>query len=218
VAFHDLTMPLGPGTPVFPGDPGIALARWERARPWHVTSLAFGSHCGTHMDAPRHLLPDGPTIDRYPPDRWIGEAVVIPAGAGENAPIPASILAGGGDVALRGRFALLATGWDRHATDPDRHFRHPWLSPELAQRLVDLGATLVGIDAPSVDSTVSGGDAAHRILLGNGVLIVENLRALSALPAWTALGASFSPLLLERGDGAPIRAVAWDLPGPIRRS
>lgn len=218
MAVHDLTMPLGPGTPVFPGDPEIALSRWEPARPWHVSALSFGSHSGTHMDAPRHLLPDGPTIDSYPPDRWIGQAVAIPAPAAADEPIPPSVLDDARLGLLRGRFALIATGWNLLATDPADWFRNPWLSPELAERLVRAGATLVGIDTPSVDSTASGSDAAHCILLGNDVLIVENLCGLGALPPWTPLGAAFSPLRLVGGDGAPVRAVAWDLPGATRRS
>lgn len=218
MAFHDLTMPLDFDTPIFPGDPEVRLSRWEPARPWHVTSLALGSHTGTHMDAPRHLLPTGPTIDSYPPDRWIGEAVVIPAPAGEDEPIPPKVVEDSPSELLRGRFALIATGWSRHSPDPEAYFRHPSLSPAPAARLVELGTTLVGVDAPSVDSSVSGADAAHRILLGNGILIVENLRGLAALPAWTPLGASFSPLRLLSGDGAPVRAVAWDLPEATRRS
>lgn len=211
-------MPLGQGTPVFPGDPEIAASRWEPARPWHVTALAFGSHCGTHMDAPLHLLPDGKAIDAYPPGRWFGEAVVIPAPAGADQAIPSDILSGGREALLGGRFALIATGWDRHATDRDMFFRHPWLSAGLAQRLADLGATLVGIDAPSVDSTVSGSDEAHRILLGRDILIVENLSGLAALPTWTPLGAAFAPIRLAGGDGAPVRAVAWDLERSPQRS
>jgi arylformamidase len=212
MAFHDLTMPLGPATPVFPGDPAPSFSRWEPARPWQVTMYTVGSHVGTHMDAPRHLLPDGQTIDGFGPDRWIGETVVITAaGLPEDAPIPATVLTTDPTALLKGRFALLATGWDALADDP-AYFRHPWLSPELASALLDAGVALVGIDAPNVDSSVSGSNVVHHILLGAGIPIVENLRGLTALPALVPLGACFAPLRIIDGDGSPVRAVAWDLP------
>jgi len=31
---------------------------------------------GTHLDAPRHFIKDGIGVDRIPPDKLIGEAVV----------------------------------------------------------------------------------------------------------------------------------------------
>jgi len=172
VAIHDLTMPLSPATPVFPGDPPVSFSRHESARPWHVTILGFGTHVGTHMDAPRHLLPDGGTIEQYGPERWFGEAVVIPAGGyREDEPFPASVLAAVPEGMLRGRFALLATGWDARRHEAN-YFFNPWPSEDLARAALAAGATLFGIDAANIDSTRSGADAVHRLLLGAPVPVV----------------------------------------------
>lgn len=211
MALYDLTMPLTPATPVFPGDPPVSFTRYEPARPWHVTILGFGSHVGTHMDAPRHLLEGGATIERYGPERWFGEAVVIPApGYGEDEPIPASVLDAVPAGLLRGRFALLATGWDVRRNEPN-YFLNPWPSAELARGLLAAGATLFGIDAANIDSTKTGADAIHHIMLGSETPVVENLVGLTALPPLTPLGACFAPILLEGCDGASVRAIAWDL-------
>ena len=35
------------------------------------------SHTGTHMDPPTHLFPYRTTMDQFPPDQFIGKAVVI---------------------------------------------------------------------------------------------------------------------------------------------
>ncbi len=211
MALYDLTMPLSPSTPVFPGDPAVTFTRYEPARPWHVTILGFGTHVGTHMDAPRHLLPDGATIEAYGPERWFGEAVVIPApGHGEDQPIPVSVLDAVPGELLRGRFALLATGWDvrRHEAN---YFNNPWPSAPLARAMLDRGAVLIGIDAANIDSTASGADEIHHILLGAPVPVVENLVGLTALPTLTPLGACFAPIRLKGADGASVRAIAWDL-------
>ena len=211
MARFDLTIPYGPATPPFPGDSPISFTRVEAARPWHVTITTAGSHIGTHMDAPLHRLPDGRTIDTFGPDRWFGEAVIIPVpSAQEDTPIPASVLDAIPVHLLRGRFALLRTGWDSRIDGP-AYFRNPWPSEELAHALIDAGTTLLGLDAPNVDSSVAGSDVIHRILFGAEMLLVENLCGLDRLPAGMPIGACFAPIPYVGGDGAPVRAIAWDL-------
>ena len=75
--YFDLSHPIQNQMPVYPGDrgPKLATARGVPA-PWRVTSLSFGSHTGTHMDAPAHYFPGGRTIDSYPPERLILPGVV----------------------------------------------------------------------------------------------------------------------------------------------
>lgn len=79
--------------------------------------------------------------------------------------------------------------------------RHPYLAAEAAQGLADAGATLVGTDAFSVDSSVSGAAGVHQTLLGRDILIVENLACLDALTAGTVYHFSFLPLRLGGLDG-----------------
>lgn len=207
--FFDLTQPLAGGSPVFPGDPPVAIESWPDAAPWHVSELRLGSHSGTHMDAPRHLLPGGTTIDAFGPDRWIGNAFVIPvSGVAADTSFGPEVLHALPGGQPPGWFALLATGWDRHWGGPD-HFCHPYPSAELATALLAAGAGLVGIDAASVDSSVAGDGATHRLLLAAGVPVVEHLRGLDRLEPWTLYRAVFAPLALVGVDGAPVRAVAW---------
>lgn len=208
-AIVDLTQPLADGSPVFPGDPPVVLGSWPTAEPWRVSEVRFGTHSGTHMDAPSHLIPGGSTIDTFGPERWVGVAVAVPVPeARADAPFGIEVLAGMPADLADGWFALLATGWDRHWGRPD-HVRHPYPSPELAEALLAAGAGLVGIDTASVDSSVRGGDAAHRLLLGAGVPIVEHLRGLDRLAGWLPHRAVFAPMALAGADGAPVRAIAW---------
>jgi len=60
-----------------------------------------------------------------------------------------------------------------------------------------------------VDSTVQGTDHAHATLLGNDVLIVENLTRLHQLLPGVVYQFSFLPLALSGLDGLPVRAIAW---------
>ena len=45
---------------------GVAIRSARRLEDdgWNATTLELYSHAGTHMDAPRHFLPDGATLDR----------------------------------------------------------------------------------------------------------------------------------------------------------
>ena len=76
--------------------------------------------------------------------------------------------------------------------------------------MAQTGASLIGIDALSVDSTVQETSHAHVALLGADILIVENLTGLHQLKPRTVYQFSFLPLLLAEVDGAPVRAVAWE--------
>ena len=59
--------------------PGVEIAPARRLEEdgWNATTLSLYSHCGTHMDAPRHFLPDGDTLDRQALDVVIGQAMVV---------------------------------------------------------------------------------------------------------------------------------------------
>jgi len=39
--------------------------------------ISMQSHTGTHIDAPRHILRDGRSLDKFPLDQFIGRAMVI---------------------------------------------------------------------------------------------------------------------------------------------
>jgi kynurenine formamidase len=207
---YDLTQPLTADTPRFPGDPAIQIEPVAGIAPWHVSALRLSTHSGTHMDAPRHCIPDGVGIGHFGPDRLIGRGLVLDAsGLADNEAIPAAVIDQLGGQTWPGWFAVVRTGWDRYWRD-ERYFRHPFLSPALANALMESGAGLVAIDALNVDSTVDGSSGAHLVLLGANVLIAENLCRLDVLePARTYVFACL-PLSLGDADGAPARVVAWD--------
>lgn len=206
----DLTQPLDARTPHFPGDPPFRRESIPDQEPWRVSRLSMSAHSGTHLDAPLHRIADGAAIDDIPLSRLTGLGVVVDAtGMTENAPIPASILESLQLPMWPGWIALIRTGWDRYWGD-DRYFRHPYLSPQLAERLVATSCGLVAIDALSVDSTVNDGDAAHIILLGQGVLTAENLRGLDQLQPARPYRVSCLPLRMTGSDGSPVRFIAWE--------
>lgn len=204
----DLTHPLDPDTPVYPGTAPVRLEPLTTV-PEHGFAerlVTMASHSGTHMDAPAHLLPRGLTLDRVPPHRFVGAACVLDlTAAGPAVPLP--VLEAQADRLVGSSMVLLRTGWDRHWGDPAYFRDFPVLSVEGARWLAAHGVSTVGVDAISFDPLDAPDLPVHRVLLGAGVLLVENLTGLDHLPP-----AGFSlcclPLPLADADGAPCRAVA----------
>lgn len=194
MAIIDISLPLGPDTPLYPGDPPARVERLSEAcggDTYALSRLTLGSHAGTHVDAPAHFLPGGATVDALALDACIGPALVLDLRELAG-PIAAAELAG----LPRGAERVLLRGG---APTDGR-----WLSLEAAELLVERAVRLVGIDSLSVAAPESPG-AVHRLLLAAGLVILEGLD-LRAAPAG-AYTLVCLPLKLTGGDGAPARAV-----------
>ena len=208
----DLTRPLGWETPVFPGDPAVTLTRvaTHETYGFEVTQICLGSHSGTHIDAPRHFFADGATLSDYPVERLVGEGVVIDVRMAPSGIVDRKLLAPRLEQSSveRGDFVLLWTGEPDRGSDDTPPCTS--LSPDAAVLLVEKGVTLVGTDGPDLDAE-GGPYPVHRLLLGAGVLLAENLCNLEKLGSGR-VQCIFLPLAVEHTDGAPVRAIAWRLP------
>ncbi len=208
--YFDLSQPIEYGMTLFPGDPeyNITLAPGVPA-PWQVTEIHLGTHTGTHIDSISHLLPAGKTVDQFPLARLILPGITIPlTGLNDNHEISKDQILKWLNNLPDGGAVIIQTGWDQF-WKTDRYMRHPYLSNEAASQIVKAGASLVGIDALNVDSTVTATDHVHHNLLEKDILIVENLANLGDLEPGKVYQFSFLPLRLKGLDGSPIRAVAW---------
>jgi arylformamidase len=202
----DVSMPLFRGMPAFPGDPVFtaepshAIARGDA---YNVSALALGSHAGTHVDPPRHFLPDGATVDAIDLDALSGpcHVVDIPSdrgtiGAGEIARVPASAE----------RILFRTANSERWARQLEFFPDYVALDASAADELVGRGGVrLVGIDSLSIESDSTGRFPVHRALLGAGILILEGLLLNAASPGEHHL--ECLPLRVRDGDGGPARAV-----------
>jgi kynurenine formamidase len=205
----DLSHPLYEAMPVYPGDPIVEVSsvdkvEWTTSKDRHVNlgRMTFGLHSGTHMDAPFHFFNDGATIDQISVSQCAGDACAVRV-QGER--IGRKDLIQSETIIRQTKRVLLNTGWFHRWGDDDYFTAHPVLTTEAAEFLRDTGAILVGIDTPSVDHSPF---EAHLVLLGAGIVIVENLTNLDALPPTPFEFAAF-PLAIKGRDASPVRAVAW---------
>lgn len=201
----DVSVPIRPRMPIWPGNAGVeteltdAIARGDEA---NVTAVRLGAHTGTHVDAPRHFLADGATAEAIDPAVLVGEAVVADltaAGRLDAAAIEGLELPGGVDR------LLLKTSNSELWADAAFHPDHLRLDASGARAVLDLGVALVGIDYLSI-----GDEAAHRLLLGAGVVPLEGLDLRGVAPGRYRL--ICTALRLVGSDGAPARAL---LDGPL---
>jgi kynurenine formamidase len=137
------------------------------------------------------------------------QAVVVDAAANEA--ITVAALEAAGAAPKRGDALLIGTGWDAHWLS-EGYFAHPFLAQEVADWLVERGVALLGVDFMTPDLPVAKRPPdfafpVHRTLLGNDVLIVENLRNLGAV-AGRSIELHALPIPIVAGDGAPARVVA----------
>jgi arylformamidase len=201
----DISVPVVNGGVVYPGNPEIRIephSELSRGASSNLSRLSFGSHTGTHVDAPRHFLEAGSTVDRLPLDALIGPAQVIAfpddVMSVTAAHLQQSELANAQRVLIRTRNSSFIKEREFH---PD----YTYLAPDAAEYLASAGVKLVGVDYLSVEQFHSGHHRTHRTLLGRGIIIVEGLDLSEIAPGEYAF--CCLPLRLEGLDGAPARAV-----------
>ncbi|MBB3297559.1 kynurenine formamidase [Rhizobium sp. BK077] len=174
--------------------------------------IVLGTHTGTHVDAPRHFVPKGETIENTDLDIYYGPARVLDfTHLPDKTEITREMLVEriGRDFPSR---ILFRYDWERRLDSLKYYSDHPYLSEEACEWIVENGIRLVGFDAPMPDDPRNGRGSDrdspnHTILLGAGVAILEYLVNLSQIPTKDFI-LSALPLKIEEGDGAPVRAIA----------
>ncbi|UCH95858.1 MAG: cyclase family protein [Candidatus Aminicenantes bacterium] len=204
----DLSHTISPGMPIYPGDepPVITVCAGIDEDGFVERRITFGSHAGTHIDAPAHILPHSPTLDRIPLDSFMGAGAMVDLTAVKKTGIDVSCLKSYEPLFKNSEFILLYTGWSRF-WGREEYFRdYPLLSIEAALWIDSFGLKGLGVDALSVDEAGSIDLPIHKILLER-MLIIENLTNLEQLPKTGFIFSCF-PLRLENADASPVRAVA----------
>jgi arylformamidase len=206
---YDISVPISNELPTWPDDPSVQLTVWRSLSSGdsaNVSMLNFGAHTGTHVDAPAHFIEGATKIEALPLDVLIGEAQVVE--------VPDDL------YAIDEEFALAHCAADTtriifktrnsafwNESELQFHTDFTYLDLKAAQRLVEHGIKLVGIDYLSIEKFDSPKNETHLALLSHGVVILEGLN-LTDVPAGK-YELICLPLRLRniKGDGAPARVV-----------
>lgn len=198
--YIDLTQLIENNMPIFPGDIPVKLAPLVTYEKDGVANhrLECSLHTGTHIDAPGHFTNNDKKICDFAVTKFIGQAKLIDVRGCQEITIDHVK----NKIGLA-KIVIFFTGFGHLFKAKNYFIDYPVLTDECAEYLVSQKVEMVGLDSPSVDKSPYN---IHKILLGNDVLIIENLVNLELL-----LDKDFEiialPLKID-GHGAPARVIA----------
>jgi arylformamidase len=196
----DITRPIYPGVPVWPGDTPFSyqlVARIAEGDSVNVGKLTSTTHLGTHLDAPWHYVDEGGKLETVPLEVLMGPCRVVDARG--QAALTADFLK---TIQLAER-TLFFTGQPNIWQSFPHTFMH--VLPEAVRYMAAQGVRLYGTDCPSVDPLTSKDLPAHKAFAQAGIYIVEGL-ALEGVAAGD-YELICLPLKLEGAEAAPVRAI-----------
>jgi arylformamidase len=206
---YDISLTLRQRMPVYPGEATPLLeptSQMERGDSYNVSRLTICTHTGTHIDAPRHFLPDGASVDQIPVDVLVGPALVVEMAVDQEitaAELEAAAIPPGTER------LLFKTRNSRLLEDEDFRRDFVYLTLDAAHWLVERGIRLAAIDYLSVERMDAQPNVVHQTLLRVGVVVVEGADLRQVAPGPYLLACL--PLKIEGADGSPVRAVLVEM-------
>lgn len=216
----DISQPVTTRTACFPGDVPFSQAMtctFEDSKVVNLTSVTLSPHVGTHTDAPAHvkgsMADTNQLIGGLPLEPFVGRCAVLdlsPMGIGS---ITAAQVSAGLDALDDAWKAAGSLAWPTRfliktqaQSQPEKFLReYPYLGIDAIDHLYERGATLIGVDTPSVDHIRAKELIAHKQLILRSIYWLENLDLSAAEPGFYFLSAA--PIKLVDTEAAPVRAL-----------
>ena len=221
----DLSWPIHPGIPQWPGDPSVEFETVASFKydGYLLRHFSMGEHSGTHLSAPSGFREGAPGHEGFSPEDLVRPAVVIDITTqaevdpdyaltindildweSRHGPVPQSCV------------VLLRTGWQtRWSNPPDYlggaragHLHFPGFGLVASQMLID-GRNIAGLgtDTAGAEPGADSGFSVSRLALENRLIVLENLTNLDLLPPTGAM-LVVGLLRLEGGSGCPASVTA----------
>lgn len=198
-----------------------------------ASEIKIATHCGTHIDAPMHVLERHEkkgifSVDEWPLEQLYGETVVLDIPKGELEEITADDLEKARPEVREGDIVLVHTGWGRFYVEDRKNStyvtnRRPGFVESAAEWLVKKRVKGLGSDTtviphpkysfqPSPEQVAEGitkrHEPVHKTLLGNNIVLIEQLMNLDKIKGKRVM-AGFFPLNIKGLDACPVRALAF---------
>jgi arylformamidase len=197
---YDISVSLSDEMPVYPGDPPFKITR-ENSLPdveFNVSTMATGNHIGTHIDPPFHFVEGGYTVDKIPLDHLYGSAEVVDLRHVKTMVTAADI------EGVKSDILLLKTRNSAFWASKEFKKDYVYLDESAALWAVEHKIKTIGIDYLSI-SSFEDAATVHKILLSNGITVIEGLDLRGIKPGKYTLACL--PIKIKDGDGAPARAL-----------
>lgn len=195
--------------PVFPGteQPIFEQANTLEKDGFREAKITMYSHTGTHIDSPAHMLSNGPYLDKFEIDHFIGNATILDFSNEKIELIDLDSIKCYEERIKKVEFIIIKTGWSKYWGDTKYYENFPSLSEESAKWLSEFKLKGIGIDAISIDNMKSTTFAVHKIFMPKDIIIIENLTNLDAISNEYFI-LSVLPLKNKNADGSPVRAIS----------
>lgn len=205
----DLTQVIHSDMPVFPGteQPIFEKANTLEKDGFREAKITMYSHTGTHIDAPAHMLSDGPYLDDLEINKFIGKATILDFSDENIDIIEIKDLKRYEEKIENAEFVLIKTGWNKFWGKQSYYEDFPALSEEAAKWISEFNLKGIGIDAISIDKMKSTTFEVHKTLMSKSIIIIENLTNLESINSDYFI-LSILPLKNKNADGSPVRAIA----------
>ena len=221
----DLSHPITPDIPVWPGDPAVEFHEVAQhdSHGYFLRKFSMGEHSGTHVASPSTYYADGAGPDDLQPHSLVIPAVAIDVS--NSASLDPDYTLSASDIAEwerrhgqvpDGSAVLINTGWFRFWNTPERFINAdshctmhtPGFSLEAARFLLEWrDVAALGIDTHGVDPGIDKELSVSRLMLTQSVLVLECLNNLDQLPA-TGTTLIVGRLSLVGGSGSPASILA----------
>jgi len=194
----DLTYDISEGMTTFnaPWHPLVSIKQMGRIgmEGRETRKISFGTHTGTHVDAPLHFIKNGISIDEIPLSKLVGNITMIDLSSlKENTPITKEML-----VKLPiSKKTLFKFGWGKFWGTNKFYSDYPYFTKEAAEFLVSKNVELIAYDIPSPDNSYA------RIIL---VEYLANLDKVDLADDWKIV---VTPLKIKNADGSPARVFIY---------
>lgn len=214
-----LSYPLDENSPAYGG--GKALTRKnlkciDTGDNCNQVELTFSNHLGSHVDAPKHFIDTGKTLDRYSPSEWVfNKPLVLDIHISPNEMITPEHI---NDLLEKYKsrdpdLLLLRTGFFAKRQEDIYWNENPGISNDVALYLESRFPALksIGMDTISLSSFQNRemGKISHHEFLSRGFRIFEDL-ALGNIPKNKTLQKVLAlPLQFSNADGAPCTIIGW---------
>ncbi|MBW9147331.1 cyclase family protein [Clostridium sp. CM028] len=205
----DLTHIICSDMPVFPGTekPIFEKSNTLEKDGFQEAKITMHSHTGTHIDAPAHMLSDGPYLNDLDIEHFIGNATILDFSNKNMKLIDVDSLRSYEEKIKNVEFIIIKTGWSKYWGYKKYFEDFPSLSEESANWLSKFNLKGIGIDAISIDDINSTTFAVHKILMPKNIIIIENLVNLDSISSEYFI-LSIMPLKNKNADGSPVRAIS----------
>ncbi|WP_455089882.1 cyclase family protein [Peptoanaerobacter stomatis] len=165
---------------------------------YYESRLDTDLHCGTHIDAPLHMVKNGSTIDKYNVSKFIGKCKVFDLTNVDEFITKKDIESL--DIQKDDRVIFKT----KNSYDTVYNPKFVYIEEDAAEYLAEKQIQSLGIDAMSIERDKKH-HPTHKIILGANIGVIEDMMLKDVNEGEYFLSAL--PLKIKDSDASPIRAV-----------